>query len=286
MVDCGNQGLYLREPRQFEVLLALNPVVADRASARFNISRTIDELVGEEIRDGDVLVISSKYIAISEGRVVPLNGVTPSVEARSMGRLYRMSPRLCELILRESDFVVGGIPGFVLASRDGLLTPNAGIDKSNIEHGKVVLYPRRPEESADRIREAIRFSRGVEVAVVVCDSRLMPTRRGTTGVALASSGLESIVDLRGRKDLFGKKLKVTSQAIADDLSSAAELILGESNESVPIVLVRGLNQRMLGHRTYSPMDFGVDAQGCVYLRSLGFSPRNSILRGWDSPQRR
>jgi coenzyme F420-0:L-glutamate ligase len=268
------------------VLLALRPVVAERASAKFNISRTIDELVGEELRDGDVLVISSKYIAISEGRVVPLNGVTPSVEARSMGILYRMSPRLCELILRESDFVVGGVPGFVLAGRDGLLTPNAGIDKSNIEHGKVVLYPRRPEESADRIREAIRFSRGVEVAVVVCDSRLMPTRRGTTGVALASSGLESVVDLRGRKDLFGKKLKVTSQAIADDLSSAAELILGESNESVPIVLVRGLNQRMLGHRTYSPMDFGVDAQGCVYLRSLGFSPRNSILRGWDAPQRR
>ena len=131
----------------------------------------------------------------------------------------------------------------MLAVKEGLLTPNAGIDKSNVEHGKVVLYPRNPLESATALVDEMRFRRGVEIGVVVSDSRLMPTRKGTVGVALASAGIEAIVDLRGKPDLFGNVLKVTSQAIADDLCSGAQIVMGEANESVPIVLVRGLDRR-------------------------------------------
>ena len=134
-------------------------------------------------------------------------------------------------MIRESDEIVGGVVGFILASRDGLLSPNAGIDKSNIDHGKVVLYPRNALESASSIVEAMEYRRGVEVGVVVSDSRLMPTRRGTTGVALAAAGIEAVVDLRGKDDLFGNMLRVTSQAIADDLCSAAQLVMGESDEA-------------------------------------------------------
>ena len=245
-------------------------MVQPRAS-RFDVVRLIEDRLGSRLRDGDVLVISSKFVAVSEGRVVKLSSVRAGAGARELATKYRMDARLCELIVRESDGILGGVPGFILASKNGLLTPNAGIDKSNVKHGMVVLYPRRPEVSAWRIREALRFSRGVSIGVVICDSRLSPTRRGTTGVAVASSGIEAILDMRGRADLFGNVLKVTSQAVADDLSSAAEILMGESDEATPIVLVRGLSRSLLKDTEYSGVRFSIPVNECVYLRSLGYS---------------
>jgi coenzyme F420-0:L-glutamate ligase / coenzyme F420-1:gamma-L-glutamate ligase len=247
------------------------PIRTLRKSAPFNLGELVDSSVGPELRDGDILVVSSKFIAVSEGRVVDLETVVPSDHAVSIARRLNMPPELCELVIRESDDVIGGVSGFMLALKEGLLTPNAGIDKSNIGHGKVVLYPRSPLESATALVEELRFRRGVEVGVVVSDSRLMPTRKGTVGVALAAAGMEAIVDLRGKPDLFGNVLKVTSQAIADDLCSGAQVVMGEANESVPIVLVRGL-KTSLG-RGYRMSSFAVDPEQCVYMRSLGYRAR-------------
>jgi len=252
-------------------LLALSPVVVRAEKSRFEVVELIEEKLGGALKDGDVLVISSKFLAISEGRVVRLGAVRPSDRARHLGAKYRMDPRLCELVMRESDEVIGGIPGFLLTSKDGLLTPNAGIDKSNVRHGSVVLYPRRPEVTAWRIREALRFSRGISIGVVVCDSRLSPTRRGTTGVAVAASGLEAIVDMRGRADLFGNVLKVTAQGVADDLCSAAEILMGESDEATPIVLVRGLSRDLLRGAEFPGKRFSIPMDECVYLRSLNYA---------------
>jgi coenzyme F420-0:L-glutamate ligase / coenzyme F420-1:gamma-L-glutamate ligase len=252
-------------------LLTLSPVVVQTKSPRFDLVGLIEEKVGRLLRDGDVLVVSSKFVAISEGRVVRLGSVRAGVKAKELSSKYKMDARLCELVLRESDEVIGGIPGFLLTSKDGLLTPNAGIDKSNVKHGAVVLYPRRPEVSAWRIREALKFSKGVSVGVVICDSRLSPTRRGTTGVAVAASGIEAIVDMRGRADLFGNVLRVTAQGVADDLSSAAEVLMGESDESTPIVLVRGLRRNLLKETEYGGRRFSISMDECVYLRSLGYS---------------
>jgi coenzyme F420-0:L-glutamate ligase len=256
-------------------LLTLLPVRAPAKSSKFDIVGLIDQKVGRKLRDGDVLVISSKFVAVSEGRVVRLGGVKPGLKAKELAAKYRMNPKLCELVLRESDVVIGGIPGFLLTSKDGLLTPNAGIDKSNVKHGAVVLYPRRPELSAWRIREGLKFSRGVTVGVVICDSRLSPTRRGTTGVAVAASGIEAVLDMRGRADLFGNVLKVTAQGVADDLSSAAEILMGESNEATPIVLVRGLKRSLLKNTEYPGKRFAIPMDECVYLRSLGYSGREA-----------
>ena len=242
-------------------------------SSTFDIAEFVDQKVGGRLRDGDVLVVSSKFVAVSEGRVVRLRSVKPGKKAEALAASHGMDPRLCELIVRESDEILGGIPGFILTSKDGLLTPNAGIDKSNVKHGSVVLYPRRPESSAWRIRETLKFSRGVKVGVVICDSRLAPTRKGTTGVAVAASGLEAVLDMRGRSDLFGNVLKVTSQALADDLSSAAEVLMGESDEAVPVVLVRGLDGRFLQDVEYPGMKFAIPTEEDVYLRSLGHTHR-------------
>jgi len=252
-------------------LLTLMPVAVRLKSSRFDIVSLIEENLGARLRDGDILVISSKFVAVSEGRVARLSSVRAGRRAKQLAAGNRMDERICELVLRESDEVVGGIPGFVLASKDGLLTPNAGIDKSNVRHGSVVLYPRRPELSAWRVREALKFSRGVSVGVVICDSRLSPTRRGTTGVAVASSGVEAVLDMRGRKDLFGNVLKVTSQGVADDLSSAAEILMGESDEGTPMVLVRGLGRRFLRNTEYGGKRFSIPMDECVFLRSLGYS---------------
>ena len=252
-------------------MLTLTPVLVRPKSSKFDIVSLIEERLGGRLRDGDVLVISSKFLAVSEGRVVKLGSVRAGRRAKQLAADYRMDERLCELVLRESDEIVGGIPGFLLASKNGLLTPNAGIDKSNVKHGSVVLYPRRPEVSAWRIREALKLSRGVSVVVVICDSRLSPTRRGTTGVAVASSGIEAVLDMRGRKDLFGNVLKVTSQSVADDLSSAAEILMGESDEATPIVLVRGLSRRLLRNAEYGGRRFSIPIVEDVYMRSLGYS---------------
>jgi len=252
-------------------LLSLSPLVVGRMSSPFDIVSLIEDGVGARLRDGDVLVISSKFVATSEGRVVTLDSVKPGEEAKGLAAKFAMDPRLCELVLRESDEILGGIPGFILASKGGLLTPNAGIDKSNVKHGAVVLYPRRPEASAWRIREALRFSRGISIGVVICDSRLSPTRRGTTGVAVASSGVEAVLDMRGRADLFGNVLRVTAQGVADDLSSAAEILMGESDEATPIVLVRGLKGNLLKDTEYGGKRFAIPMDECVFLRSLGYS---------------
>ena len=253
-------------------MLNLSPVRVSAKSSRFDVADLIDKKVGARLGDGDVLVISSKFVAVAEGRVVRLSTVKAGEKARELASKYRMDPRLCEVVVRESDEILGGIPGFLLTIKDGLLTPNAGIDKSNVKHGTVVLYPRRPQVSARRIREAIRYARGASVGVVVCDSRLSPTRRGTTGVAVASSGIEAVLDMRGRMDLFGNVLKVTSQAVADDLSSAAELLMGESDEATPIVLVRGLGG-VQKDMEYDGRRFSISMDEDVYLRSLGYPPR-------------
>ena len=256
--------------------VTFTPVRTPRKSGRFNLGDLVDRVVGEELRDGDILVVSSKFIAVSEGRIADLRTVVPSREAFATAKRLGMPPELCELVIRESDAIIGGVSGFMLAVKEGLLTPNSGIDKSNIEHGKVVLYPSNPLESAATLVEEVRFRRGVDVGVVVSDSRLMPTRKGTVGVALAAAGFEAILDLRGRSDLFGGVLKVTSQAIADDLCSGAQVVMGEADEAVPIVLVRGLPTRR--GRNYRMSSFAVDPEQCVYMRSLGYRPRRSALR--------
>ena len=259
-------------------MISLSPIKTERRSASFNPLDVLDDLIGKKLRSGDILVVSSKFIAISEGRVLSLSSVVPTDYAEELSSKFSVMPQLCELIIRESDEVLGGVVAFILASKDGLLSPNAGIDRSNIEPGKVVLYPRDPLESASALVAGMEFRRGVRIGVVVSDSRLMPTRRGTTGVALAAAGLEAVLDLRGKEDLFGNILRVTSQAIADDLCSAAQLVMGESDEATPFVLVRGVEKSLIGQSKYSPSNFSVRTDQCVYMRSLGYSARRTFPR--------
>ncbi|GAB4321159.1 MAG: coenzyme F420-0:L-glutamate ligase [Promethearchaeota archaeon] len=196
---------------------------------------------GFELADDDVLVVAESVVATAQGRRVSLSSITDvSSEAHALASRYSLDPRLAELILQESDGVVGGLPGVVLAIVHGFLIANAGIDASNAGGGdNVVLLPREPQCEADGLRSRVEQATGASIGVILADSRVLPLRRGVVGIAIATSGIEAVEDCRGRLDLFGRPLKITFRAVADDIATAAQLLLGEANEQTPVVLVRG-----------------------------------------------
>jgi len=172
-----------------------------------------------------------------------------------------MDPRLVEVVLQESDQVVGGIPGFLLCMKNGTLLPNAGIDASNTPESTVILLPADPDASAARIRAGIAGRTGADVGVIVIDSRTHAMRLGCCGVAIGCAGIPSVIDERGRSDLFGRKLEVTKRAVADCIASAAELVMGEADECVPAVVVRGVG---LPVGDYTGIDT-IDASECLFM---------------------
>ena len=203
------------------------------------------ERAGEAAADGDVLVVAQKIVSKSEGRYANLATVEPGGEARELAALTDKDPRMVELILSESRRVVRHRPGVIIVEhRLGFVMANAGIDNSNVEPAgmdeRVLLLPRDPDGSARRLREGLRARLGTDCAVIVNDSVGRAWRVGTVGLALGAAGLPSLLDLRGRDDLFGRPLEVTQVGLADELAAAASLLQGEADEGMPVVVVRGL----------------------------------------------
>jgi len=203
------------------------------------LRNSLAETDAEEFKNDDILVLAESPLATTEGRIVQINQIIPSKKAENLAAEYHMDPRLAEVVLTESDEIVGGVPGYLLARRDNLFLPNAGIDESNAPNGYVTLLPKNPDESAERIRNTIKERCGKDIAVLVIDSRTHAMRLGVSGVAIGVAGMRAITDERGKKDLFGHELHVTRRAIGDDLASTAELLMGESGECIPAVLIRG-----------------------------------------------
>lgn len=233
---------------------------------------------GLALHDGDILVVSESTLATAEGRVVSLDNVHPSPQARLMAERYGKDPREMQLILEESDQIVGGIPGVVLTLREGFLYPNAGIDNSNAPPGSVVLFPSDPLASACQIRK--RLAKGRNIAVIIGDSRTHPLRLGCVGVALACSGLEAVEDARGQKDLFGRELKITRKAVADNLVSAAQIVMGEGDEGIPAAIIRDAPLSLSGSTEPIP---SIPPQDCMYMGALGYgSTPRPYTGGYDA----
>jgi coenzyme F420-0:L-glutamate ligase len=206
------------------------------------IDRVISSLKDTEaksIENGDILLFAESPLSTTEGRNIRLDDITPSAEAQLLAAKYHLDPKLAEVVIMESDTIVGGIPGYLLAGKWNLILPNAGVDESNAPDGWVTRLPADPEASAKRLRDEIRERTGKETAVIIIDSRTHSMRLGVSGVAIGCSGILPITDERGKPDLYGNKLQVTRRAIADSLASTAELLMGEASEGVPVVLVRG-----------------------------------------------
>ena len=198
------------------------------------------EHLGVALLAGDVLVLAQKIVSKSEGRAVDLRNVTPSSEAlRLSAELDDKDPRLLELILRESRRIVAkGRSTIVVETHHGFVCANAGIDLSNIGVDRALLLPKDPDGSARRIREDVQRLTGTAVGVLITDTFGRPWRLGTTDVAIGVSGFGPLIDYRGQTDPYGYELKASVTAVADQIASAAELVMGKTSR-VPAAIVRG-----------------------------------------------
>ncbi|MFL6030872.1 MAG: coenzyme F420-0:L-glutamate ligase [Gaiellaceae bacterium] len=194
-----------------------------------------------ELEDGDVVVYAQKAVSKAEGRVVRLDELEPSAQALEIAG-DDQDPRRIEAILREAKRIVRVRKPLVIAeTRHGFICASAGVDSSNApEPGMLVLLPLDPDASAQRLRERFRELTGRTVAVLVTDSFGRPWRMGTIDVALGAAGLEVIRDLRGTRDRVGYELHATMIAVADEIASAAELVMGKV-DGIPAAVVRGLD---------------------------------------------
>lgn len=187
---------------------------------------------GTPIRNGDCLVVTQKVVSKVEGRLVPID---PDDRAARRALVEQESVRV---LRRRGDLIIS-------ETTHGFVCANAGIDLSNVEHGYAALLPVDSDKSAKRIRDALRATRSVEVAVIVSDTFGRPWRNGLTDVCIGVSGLAAVVDLRGTEDALGRELQVTEVAVADEVAAAAELVMGKS-AGVPVAIVRGLDESWFG----------------------------------------
>jgi coenzyme F420-0:L-glutamate ligase/coenzyme F420-1:gamma-L-glutamate ligase len=194
---------------------------------------------GIEIVHGDVLIVAQKIVSKAEGRLVSLESVTPGRQAQEWARAFDKDPRVVEVVLRESKRIVRMERGVLIAeTQHGFVCANAGVDTSNVSEGTVALLPGDPDASARSIRSSLESALGVRIAVIVSDTFGRPWREGLVNVALGVAGMSSLIDYRGHRDSHGNALKVTVIAVADELASAAELMMKKTT-GVPVVIVRG-----------------------------------------------
>ncbi len=222
------------------------------------------EKIEEKIRNNDILVLAETAVATAEGRIIELSKIQPSSKAFELARKYDVAPELAELILREADEILGGVPHVILTLKRGVLIANAGIDKSNAPPGCVVLLPRDPMKAAEEIRRQIFERTGKKIGVIIADSRTQPLRLGTIGVALGVAGFVPVSDERGKLDIFGKPLMITRRAIADNLASAAEVLMGEAGEMIPAVLIRGAPVTFTDY-TVNLESMLISPEECLYM---------------------
>ena len=189
---------------------------------------------------GDIMVVTQKIVSKAEGRLVDLHTVTPSPFAVQIAKVQDKDPKIVEVVLRETKRVVKMAQRTIISeTRHGFVCAHAGVDESNVAgEGTVALLPVDADASARRLRQDIQARTGVEVAVIISDTFGRPWREGLVNVAIGVAGLEPLKDYRGLPDTEGRILKVTSLAVADELASAAELVMGKLDR-VPVAVIRG-----------------------------------------------
>lgn len=199
------------------------------------------------LQNGDVLVVGQKVVSKAEARLINLDDVTPSAEALLLAEETRKDPRLVQVILRESHYVVRKRVDLIIVEHKlGFICANAGVDRSNIRGvgerpGEwVSMLPEDPDASAQKIRQRIHDATGAQVGVLIIDSQGRAWRLGTVGVVIGVAGFPALLDLRGRPDLYGDPLQTTQVGLADELAAAASVLMGQADECRPVIHVRGL----------------------------------------------
>ena len=198
-----------------------------------------------ELQDGDIIAIAQKVVSKSEGRYENLLEIKPSQKAFDLGKSLNREPAFIELILNESNEIISTAKNVIIVEHKlGFININAGIDRSNIPENKniVLLLPEDPSLSSQKIYEDISSKTNKNISVIITDSMTRPYRSGVTNFALASANIQSLIDLKGEKDIYGNILQATEIAIADELAAAAGLLMGQGSEGMPIVIIRGFDR--------------------------------------------
>ena len=209
--------------------------------------------LGVGIKNRDLVVIGQKAVSKAEGRVIDIGDVTPSARALKIAKRTGKSPGFVEIVLKESSKVLrADEDAFIVRTKRGATCLNAGVDKSNVEgNSRYALLPQDPDASARRLRKRIKQLTGKEVGVVICDTRSRPFRKGQVEESIGVAGLNPLIDYRGQKDLFGYTLRFKNVSLADELASAAELVMGQGREKAPAAIIRGLARVRFQNRTAS-----------------------------------
>jgi len=193
------------------------------------------------LKDDDVIVVTHVVASRAEGNIINLDEVVPSEFAKTVAKQLDKDPALVEVILRESKAIRRmGDGHLIVESKHGFVCANAGVDQSNVPGERIVApLPKNPDRSAQRIRRRINELTGKDVAVIISDTHGRAFREGEINIAVGIAGIVPIRDRRGETDLFGYVLRIKQTAIADELASAAELVIGQAKEGIPAAIIRG-----------------------------------------------
>jgi coenzyme F420-0:L-glutamate ligase / coenzyme F420-1:gamma-L-glutamate ligase len=194
-----------------------------------------------KVHDGDIFVIAETAIAKSEGNMIEISNITPSLKSSKIADKTGKDARLVEAIIQESNEIIKVGPDFIVSeTKHGFVCANAGIDESNVDKGLATPIPEDPDRSAADIRTKMVKKTGKEVGIIISDTQGRAFREGAIGVAIGISGMKPLWDRSGEHDLYGKELKTTSIAVADELASAASIVMGQADEGIPVVIIRGV----------------------------------------------
>jgi coenzyme F420-0:L-glutamate ligase len=221
---------------------------------------------GLEIKDKDLLAITSKAVAVAQNRLVKLSSIEPSEKAKMLAEKHELEPSFVEVVLREAEKVYGGVTKALLTLKNNMLVANAGVDRKNAPEGYAILWSINPFESAEEMRREILAKTGKLVGVLIIDSRITPLRMGTTALAIGIAGFKPIKDCRVERDLYSKRIYITRHALADDLASAAHLIMGETAARIPAALIR--NAPVTFGEKANPKSMIIPAEQCLFLQSF------------------
>lgn len=195
-----------------------------------------------DVDDGDILVIAETAVAKADGNIINLKTIEPGKKAHELAKFTGKEVKLVEAIIEESNEIVKVGPDFIICeTKHGFVCANAGIDESNVDKGMATPLPLDPDSSAHQIRKKIEMNTGKKIAVIISDTQGRAFREGAIGTAIGISGMEPLWDRCGEFDLYGKELKTTSIAVADELTSAASLVMGQANEGIPVVIIKGIS---------------------------------------------
>ena len=198
--------------------------------------------MGLKLQENDVLVIAETAISKAEGNVINLKQLSPGKKALELAEETGKEPEVVQAILQESKEIIKVGPDFIISeTKHGFVCANAGIDESNVDEGLATPIPENPDESASLIRRRVFKKSDQDVSIIISDTQGRAFREGAVGVAIGISGLEPMWDRSGETDLFNRELETTAVAVADELAAAASIVMGQADEGIPVVLIRGLD---------------------------------------------